>query len=211
MEKDKSQSNAGFVCFTEEQIQSLFSNPFLRGFMQISRAVTSTLKYQEVLNTIVKQVTDVFNAKGCTLLLLNQDKTGLDQVAAYGLSKKYLEKGPVDVKKSIAETVSGTPQQIYDTQDDPRVQYPAEAAEEGIGSILAIPIKIRDRILGSLRIFTEQKRKFYNEEVDYAMAVAEQCGIAIENAIMYSKGQEKYKSLLSEVHNWIEYCAYKPD
>jgi hypothetical protein len=28
---------------------------------------------------------------------------------------------------------------------------------------------------------------------------------------MYSKGKEKYKSLLSEVHNWIEYCAYRPE
>lgn len=189
----------------------LFKNPYLQGFMNISRAVTSTLEYRKVLQIIVEEVTKIFQAKGCTLLLLDKEKSRLDQAAAYGLSEKYLEKGPVDAARSIAETASGTPVQIYDVQNDPRVQYPAEAAMEGIGSILAVPIVIRDRVIGSLRIFTENKRRFHRYEVEYALAVAEQCGIAIENAIMYSKGKEKYRSLLSEVHNWIEYCAYRPE
>ncbi|MBC7357128.1 MAG: GAF domain-containing protein [Desulfacinum sp.] len=189
----------------------LFKNPYLQGFMNISRTVTSTLEYRKVLQVIVEEVTKIFQAKGCTLLLLDKDKARLDQAAAYGLSEKYLEKGPLDAEKSIAETTSGTPVQIYDVQNDPRVQYPAEAALEGIGSILAVPIVIRDRVIGSMRIFTERKRRFHKYEVEYAMAVAEQCGIAIENAIMYSKGKEKYRSLLSEVHNWIEYCAYRPE
>jgi transcriptional regulator with GAF, ATPase, and Fis domain len=198
---------------TEENLGllRLFNNPYLQGFMKISRTVTSTLDYTKVLGAVVKEVAAVFEAKGCTLLLLNKDKTQLEGVAAYGLSRKYLEKGPVDAQRSMAETMAGEPQQIYDVQNDPRVQYPVEAAEEGIGSILAVPIKIFDRVIGNLRIFTEQKRKFHMYEVEYAMAVAEQCGIAIENALMYSKGQEKYKSLLSEVHNWMEYCTYVPE
>lgn len=189
----------------------LFKNPYLQGFMNISRTVTSTLEYQKVLQAIVEEVSKIFQAKGCTLLLLDKDKVRLDQAAAYGLSEKYLEKGPLDAEKSIAETISGTPVQIFDVETDPRVQYPAEAALEGIGSILAVPIVIRDRVIGSMRIFTEKKRRFHRYEVEFAMAVAEQCGIAIENAIMYSKGKEKYRSLLSEVHNWIEYCAYRPE
>lgn len=208
-------SMQGFVSddINEESIGllRLFKNPYLQGFMNISKAVTSTLEYREVLQTIVEEVTKVFQVKGCTLLLLDESKTRLDQVAAYGLSAKYLEKGPLDVKKSIGETTAGTPVQIYDTQDDPRVQYPAEAREEGIASIFAVPIKIRERIIGNLRIFTGKKRRFFSYEVDYAMAIAEQCGIAIENALMFSKGKEKYKSLLAEVHNWMEYCAYKPE
>ncbi len=189
----------------------LFKNPYLQGFMNISRTVTSTLEYRKVLEVIVAEVAKIFQAKGCTLLLLNKDKTRLDQVAAYGLSEKYLEKGPVYAEKSISETTSSSPVQIYDVENDPRVQYPAEAVQEGIGSILAVPIVIRDRVIGSMRIFTAKKRRFHKYEVEYALAVAEQCGIAIENALMYSKGKEKYRSLLSEVHNWMEYCAYPQD
>lgn len=189
----------------------LLKNPYIQGFMNISRAVTSTLEYRTVLQVVVEEVSKIFQAKGCTLLLLDREKTRLDQVAAFGLSEKYLEKGPLDAEKSIAETETGTPVQIHDVETDPRVQYPAEAVLEGIGSILAVPIVIRERVIGSMRIFTAPKRHFHKYEVDYALAVAEQCGIAIENALMYSKGKEKYRSLLSEVHNWIEYCAYSPD
>jgi len=189
----------------------LFKNPYIQGFMNISRTVTSTLEYRKVLQVVVEEVTKIFQAKGCTLLLLDQEKTRLDQVAAFGLSEKYLEKGPVSAEKSIAETKSKTPVQIHDVETDPRVQYPAEAVLEGIGSILAVPIVIRDRVIGSMRVFTEKKRHFHKYEMDYALVVAEQCGIAIENALMYSKGKGKYRSLLSEVHNWIDYCAYSPN
>ncbi|PIU32340.1 MAG: GAF domain-containing protein, partial [Syntrophobacteraceae bacterium CG07_land_8_20_14_0_80_61_8] len=44
-----------------------------------------------MLQVVVEEVTKIFQAKGCTLLLLDQEKTRLDQVAAFGLSEKYLE------------------------------------------------------------------------------------------------------------------------
>ncbi len=186
------------------------NNPYLLGFMKISHAVTSTLDYQEILKNIVKEVTAIFGAKGCSLQLLDKSGKKLERVADFGLSEQYVQKGPLDKEESVAGASSGAPFQIYDAQTDPRVQYPLAAAHEGIGSMLFLPVKIRDNVIGGLRIFTTEKRKFHDAEISYGLAVAEQCGIAIQNALRYTEGEEKYKSLREEVSSWLEYCAYKP-
>lgn len=198
---------------TEEHIGllRLLKNPYLEGFIRISQTVTSTLEYREVMNKIVKEATNIFKAKGCMLLLLDREHSRLDRMAVYGLSEKYLEKGPLNSEMTIKDTLNGTAVQIYDTQNDKRIQYPEHAAAEEIGSILAVPVKIRDRIIGSMRVYTHEKRHFHESEIEYAMAVAGQCGIAIENALMYQKAQEKYESLVEEAHNWMEYCSYTPE
>jgi len=57
---------------------------------------------------------------------------------------------------SIRESVQESPVAIYDVSDDPRIQYPEEAKEEGISSILAVPIVIHGKIIGTLRVYTEE-------------------------------------------------------
>ena len=62
-----------------------------------------------------------------------------------------------------------------------------EAEAEGISSILAVPITVQDDIIGILRLLTEEVRYFSDADVNFAMAVAEQGGVAIQRAIDYNK------------------------
>ena len=116
---------------------------YLRSFMEISKVLSSTLAVDEVLDQIVRQITAVMALKGATIRLINPKTKTMELVAAQGLSEKYLKKGPVDLDKSISEALSGRPVAIYDATTDPRVQYPKEAKEEGIATLVAVPIPRR--------------------------------------------------------------------
>uniref|UniRef100_A0A7C3V223 GAF domain-containing protein n=1 Tax=Desulfobacca acetoxidans TaxID=60893 RepID=A0A7C3V223_9BACT len=158
---------------------------YLRSFIDISKTLASTLAVNEVLDLIVRQVTEAMNRKGATIRLVNPKTNTLELVAAVGLSEKYLSKGPVGLDKSIADALSGRPVAIYDATSDPRMQYPQEAKEEGIASMLAIPMVYKGKVIGVMRLITSEPREFTLDEVDFACAIADLGAQAISNAQMY--------------------------
>jgi signal transduction protein with GAF and PtsI domain len=158
---------------------------YLRSFIEISKTLGSTLAVTEVLDLIVRQATDAMSLKGATIRLVNPKTNTLELVASVGLSAKYLEKGPVGLDKSIADALSGRPVAIFDVTADPRMQYPQEAKEEGIASLVAIPMVYKGKVIGVMRLVTSEPREFTLDEVDFACAIAELGAQAISNAQMY--------------------------
>jgi GAF domain-containing protein len=103
--------------------------------------------------------------------------------AAHGLSQQYLERGPLDDELATYYVKQGDPVVIPDAKKDLHTIYHKEAESEGIGSILAVPITVQDEIIGILRLLTEEIRYFTPAEINFAMAVAEHGGLAIQRAI----------------------------
>jgi signal transduction protein with GAF and PtsI domain len=158
---------------------------YLRSFIEISKILASTLAMDEILDQIVRQTTEVMSLKGTTIRLVNPKTNTLELAASHGVSDKYLKKGQVDLDKSIAEALSGRPVAIYDAATDPRMQYPEAAKEEGIASMVAVPMISKGKVIGVMRLVTGEPREFTMEEVDFAGAVAELGAQAISNSRMY--------------------------
>lgn len=163
---------------------------YLKAIQDISKAISSTLNVREVLAMIVKMIPGIMNTKAATIRLLDSSGKKLELVASHGLSEKYLNRGPVDAEDSISVALVGKPVAIHDATTDSRIAYRDEAKEEGIKSILVVPIVVRGKIIGIMRLLTDEHRDFSQDEIDFAVALAEQGGIAIENARMYEKTNE---------------------
>ena len=96
------------------------------------------------MDLIAAGVTKGLGVKGCTIGLLDKKRDQLKVVAYQGLTQKYLEKGPIDPARSLSGMVqSGQDLYIQDVTKDTRVQYPEEAREEGIKSILSVPLLVK--------------------------------------------------------------------
>lgn len=169
---------------------------YLSVFQEVTKAVSSTLRASEVLDMIVKKIPEVMNLKASTIRLLDHTGKKLRLAAAYGLSDKYLNRGPVDTEENIIEALNEKPVAIYDVTNDKKIQYQKEAAEEGIKSLLTLPVIARGKVLGILRLLTGEPRRFSRQEIDFATSLAEQCGIAIENATMYEKTKKDYDNIM---------------
>ncbi len=158
----------------------------------IAQAVTSTLNFTEVLNTIVQQATKAMNAKACSIRLLDREKRQLWVGAAFGLSQEYLSKGAVDLDKSLIDrgALRGKPVSVLDVTKDPGFQYPEEAKKEGIRSVLCVPLIVREQPIGVLRLYTGEIHRFTEEEIEFLSALASQGAVAIENARTYQRLEE---------------------
>jgi len=178
---------------------------FLKALQQVSKAINSTLDLQKVLDLLVKTATTTLGIKAAAVRLLDEKRQKMVLVASYGLSEKYLGKGPVEADKSIAETLMGTPVCIYDACTDPRAQYPEAAREEDIASILSVPITLKDKIIGTLRLYTGIPREFTEDEISFASTLAEQAALAMENARMFQKLKGEYEAVTSDLYRFIGY------
>jgi len=154
--------------------------------LKVARAISMSKDAEEVMLLTVESVKTALEVKGCALFLVNRKTSELEVGASYGLSEDYLDKGPVSALRSIARSLQEGPVAIYDVADDPRIQYPEEAKREGIASILSLPIMVHGNAIGALRVYTSEPWEFTLEDVNFAQAVAQIAGMALEMARLYS-------------------------
>lgn len=163
----------------------------------IAQKLNSNLAPHEVLRTIVETTCDAANAKGCSLMLFTPDRQQLVHTLACGLSDWYVRKGPVRVDAALAQALEGKPVMILDASADLRVQYREQAKKEGIVSMLSVPLVRRGEVIGILRIYTSEARRFSDEEIDFFSALANLGAIALERAELLEEEKKQFLRFVS--------------
>jgi GAF domain-containing protein len=175
-------------------------------FLDLAASINVSLDLRDILQTLTKDVAKAVGVKAASIRLLDEERTSLTLVASCGLSEKYLKKGPISAEKSIAEALTGKPVVVRDASRDKGVQYKKEKEEEGIVSILCVPIKAKDEVIGVLRLYSGASRDFTEDEIMQVTALAYQGGLAIQNASLYLMLKSDMKELKEEI--WRHRCWF---
>jgi len=166
--------------------------------IRITKGISHSKDPEEVVLITVEGIKTALDAKGCALFLINRKTRELEIAASYGLSDRYINKGPLSALQSIAQSLEDGPVAIFDVGDDPRIQYSEEAKEEGIASILSVPIIIRGKLAGALRVYTSEPWEFTLEDVNFVQALAQIAGMAVEMSRLY-QGQKEAIGILKSM------------
>jgi signal transduction protein with GAF and PtsI domain len=168
-------------------------------FFEVSRSLLSSASLKEILGLLVRRAVQVLGVKAGSLRLLDEKTHRLELAASHLLSRRYLDKGPLNADLSIPEVLQGKIVIIRDAQKDPRVQYRAEQAQEGIHTMLAVPVLAGKKVIGVLRLYTKDPRDFDEGELEFVSALAEMGGLAIANARIQEKEGVKLSMLLGRI------------
>lgn len=155
--------------------------------LRISSSISHSIEPEEVALMTVEGIKTALDLKGCTLFLLDHKTHQLEVAASFGLSDEYLNKGPLSAMHSIADSLRDGPIVISNVMDDPRLQYPEAARKEGIVSILSVPIEVAGKILGAIRVYTDEPEDFTLNDVTFVSALAQIAGLSIKLA-KHSRG-----------------------
>jgi GAF domain-containing protein len=179
---------------------------FFHALYQVAVTINSSLEPKDVLKAIVHSTAGALRAKGCSIMLLSPDRRELRHGVDFGLSDRYIRKGPVSVDLSMAEALQGHSVAVLDAGHDPRVQYAAENLQEGIASILSAPIRLRGEVIGVMRVYTSEPTDFTTAEIEFVEAVANLGAIALENARRHDEVQYNYDMVSRYIYNdiWID-------
>lgn len=163
------------------QLQALHDVQFL---------ITSHRELQEVLDAIVLNTRRMFQARECTIRLVERDASGNLQLRVVAWAGRPLSaqtvwpltKGSID-----DEVMSGKLVHIGDMRTDARVQDHDAIRRRGLVSLLAAPMRHGDQIIGGLRVYTSTVHHFSPDECALLESLAGQAAVAIENARLYSQ------------------------
>ena len=175
---------------------TLGTNGLYETFRDLTSVMHSATNVRDVMDLAVRRITHILQAKGAILRVINLETQELDLYAVYGLSQRYLSKGYVSSRKLITDLCRMKRVIVIDDiLNDPRVQYPKEALEEGIVMMLDAPLSLRDNVVGILRVLFSERRSFSQEALDFVVSVAQLCACAIDKARLFEEQESRYQRL----------------
>lgn len=174
----------------------------VRVLYAITSAINDSLNQHDVLETMLERTVTELGYKAATLRLLDEERQTLELKAAYGLSEEYLTKGAVDLEKSGVDlpVLAGHRVAVVDVRSDPGFQYGKAAALEGLVSGLAVPLSLRDTVIGVLHVYTADLHDFAPQEQAFLAAVANLGAQAIQRARLY----EAFRTIAQHLSSSLE-------
>jgi signal transduction protein with GAF and PtsI domain len=168
---------------------------------EVSRTITSPLYLDEMLGLIVEMAAQIMNARVCSLMLLDEDRGELVIRATQSLSQDYINKPPLPLGEGIAGRVAqeGVPLTILDVREEPRYRYTDIARKEGLCSLLSVPLRVREQIIGVFNCYTAEPHHFTLEEIGLFSTLANQTALAIENANLVMNA-----AIVREMHHRVK-------
>ncbi|HIB68642.1 MAG TPA: GAF domain-containing protein, partial [Phycisphaerales bacterium] len=166
-----------------------------------AETVATVMNLEEVSRLILDQAAEILDVAQASLMLLNDDGDTLEVVAAQGVRKDTVGKVTVAVGEEISGKVAqtGKPILIEDLRNHPEFSRPARAEEEWT-SLISVPLKVRDRILGVLNVNNKMNGEpFTSGDLKMLMALAQLAAISIQNARTY---QNAITDRLTSLYNY---------
>lgn len=169
-------------------------------FRDIVRSVHSSNNLQEVLDVVVAKSAAALDAKGALLRILNRESGLFEVRTACGLGENYLCKEPVTTEKILADLENfHKVKVIADVWNAPRVEYPREAWGEGIRMMVDVPLTVKDKMIGLIRIYLDRRRIFSSDELDFMLTIAEQCAGIIERVSLMENQKAHFHHLATRM------------
>lgn len=171
--------------------------------LEVFKPVIEVITKSDDVNTMANQLTQilvgVLGVMGATIFVLNPELEELEILASSGLSIDYVNKGPILVDKSIKLAPNREPIVISDTTRSSRLQYPEKAADEGVKAIVSLPITLREKIVGALRLYHSAVWDISEPDIDALQLLAQNIGIALMYFRLVS-AIRSVKDIVDDIH-----------
>jgi len=189
---------------------AIIHSMFYRILGNVTEAISSALDLKEVLDAIVRTVTENLRSRACSIRLLDTKSGHLEMSASYGLSQGYIDQIADKTGKGVHEALEGQCVMILDARKDPLILHRDAMNSEKIASILFVPMTTRKDTIGVLSLYTNNVYEFSDDEKKLMSAIGDQCALAIRNAQMYSEIEKRYKNVVDEFQQWFEHFHSHP-
>src|SRR5256885_6526370 len=193
---------------SQELVQSLRE---VRALSEVSRAVSSSLDVQDVLDAVVGHAVKLSDSEGCGIFELDATRNAYDIVASYNLSRTFLAAvaaTPLGPRGSVLRRASsaGAALQVPDVLAVQDVHAREALLDEGFRSLLAVPMGDESALRGIL-LYRRAPGRFDERVVNLLTALASQSKVAIHNARLFRESEEKSRQLEIASRHKSEFLA----
>ncbi len=168
---------------------------------RLAQSLTESLDPRDVGQRIVESVLGLFQVRSSVLRLLRADGS-LITLAGGGRFRDVSQVVPVlpaGVGPSGIAIVEGRAVASVDVFNDPAIVLSDDVAaamrRTGAGAVVAVPLRAKGRIIGTLALGDVAGRVFSAGEVALLQAFGDQAALALENAQLYEENRRQVEEL----------------
>jgi signal transduction histidine kinase len=169
----------------------------LESLLEVSRQLSKIQPVESLLTTIAEACGRLLDSESVGFRRVDGEELVL--AGSCGDAKEVMITSRLRMGESLAGRVAvgGEPLLVTDLANDPRVT-PAHRASfytRGYRALLAIPVKVGERVVGVLSVLSRRDGGFSAEDLMIATAFAGQAAVALENSRLYQETQRAYDEL----------------
>jgi len=181
---------------------------------EVSRAVSSTLDVETVLNTIVSRASQLAGAAGCSIYEYDEAAEQFELRATHNDDAEFVAAlRAVPLRKG--EGLMGRAAEMREPIQIPDIAQPGAYESSvrdtlirfGYRALLAVPLLREDQIIGSLSFNRKEAGEFPPEVVDVLRTFATQSALAIQNARLFREIADKSAQLEAASRHKSEFLA----
>jgi diguanylate cyclase (GGDEF)-like protein len=170
-------------------------NARLNALLDTSRAISSTVVLDEVLQLVAERVAEALHAPSCYIYEYDEPNDAIDWRSEYQDDPARLDPDSPGTSYPLddypwdrAVLLSGTMRQFALTDPDLEPGLRTSMIEWGEQTMLTVPLRFGDRTVGMMEIAeTQTGRRFSEGEAALAHALGERAAAAIRNAQLYRR------------------------
>jgi two-component sensor histidine kinase len=173
----------------------------LGALSEVSRTIATSPYLEEILQLLVNLTAQQFNYRVCTVRLLDESRGELVLRATQAPAKAYQRKRAIKLGESIAgrAIAENRPIIVRDVQiEDDYIGHDL-AVEQGLRSMVCVPLTLQDRPVGVLSCYTSEVRDFLPNEIEALETLAKQAAVSIEHAKLAVR-----TTLMQEMHHRVK-------
>ncbi|MFN2113105.1 MAG: GAF domain-containing protein, partial [Anaerolineales bacterium] len=160
---------------------------------QISSVVSGSLDLREILCSALEQVLQATDLETGGIYLFDEKTQRLVVAAQHGFKPDFIsEIDNLELGEGFSGQVmeSGQHLVIRDISLDDRLSR-GIVKEAGLRSLAIVPLRSKQKTLGTLFLVSTDLRDFDEEELQLLIAAGQQIGVAVENASLFSAQQRR--------------------
>jgi GAF domain-containing protein len=167
----------------------------VRALSDVTRAISSSLDLQHVLDTVVRHAVTLSGCEAGAIFRFEPGSRSFSAIASYNLDDRFLRRiaaMPVDPSTGAIQRAveTGQPFQIPDIDASRNYVFRDVTLQAGYHALLAAPIP-GESITRGITVFRRAAGRFEDRIVDLLMALANQSKVAIDNARLFQKVQSQ--------------------
>ncbi len=168
---------------------------------KVSQTVTSPMVPGEMLELVAEMTAQTMGVEVCALQLIDEERGELVMRAAWSRNQTYRRRPPLPAGEGVMGEVirTGKPVAVEDVRIDPRYRHKEMAIEEGLVSMLAVPLIVREKAIGVMACYTTHPAVFTLQQTALLSTLANQTALAIENARLATSA-----AVVREMHHRIK-------
>lgn len=173
----------------------------LGALSEVTKTISTSPYVEEILQLLVNLTAQQFNYRVCTVRLLDENRGELVLRATQAPSKGYQRKRAIKLGESIAGRAidENKPQIVRDVQvEDDYIGHDL-AVEQGLRSMICVPLTIGEKPIGVLSCYTTEVREFPPDEIKALETLAKQAAVSIEHAKLQVRN-----TLMQEMHHRVK-------